>query len=83
MGSTTAVKTYVTRAEADTAKTDGEVICATLLPDGTPVYFTVALDATEDEVRDLSFQIREDRKLNDSERVLIAIAELVQRRASD
>lgn len=81
MSNATAVKTYASREAVDEALPDGHTVCATLLPDSTPVYFTVALDATEDEVRDTAFQIREQRKLSDSERVLIAITKMVQQNA--
>lgn len=83
MGTTTTkVKTYITWDEAKAACGSPEtVVGGTLLPDGTPVYFTVAFDATDDEVRDLGFQIRENRLLSDSERVLIAITDMVKRNA--
>lgn len=80
MSNTTAVKTYDSRESVDAALQDGQSVCATVLSDGTPVYFTVAFDATEDEVRDTAFQVREQRLLTDSERVLIELASMMNRR---
>lgn len=67
--------TFTSRAAALEALKDGEVVCATVLGDGEPVYFLTPLHATDTEVRDRAFEIRHGRKISAAELTLNSMAE--------
>ena len=50
------------------------MLCGTMSGD-KPVYFAMAKDATDDEIREKAFEIREGRKMSKVERSLLSIAE--------
>jgi hypothetical protein len=49
-------------------------ICGTLRHDGTPTYFAVDPDKTDEEIEDLAFEIREGRPKTAYERWAMNIA---------
>lgn len=53
---------------------DADMVCAAVLPDGTPKYFVVPKDMPDDQIRDRSFQIREGRPPSTYEQWLLAQA---------
>lgn len=53
----------------------GEMLCATLGPGGEPIYFTMPLDATTDDVRDKAFEKVNHRAMSRIEREFLAKAE--------
>ena len=58
---------------AAAAKEHGMSICGTLR-DGKPVYFLAEPDATDEQLRDLSFEAQNGRPMSDGERQLLAAA---------
>ncbi len=52
----------------------GETLCATLVDD-KPVYFAMSVEATDEEVRQRAFEIREGREMSTTERTMLRIAE--------
>jgi hypothetical protein len=69
------VPTFDTRVKADEAQTDGMSVSAVILKDGTPKYFLVPSDTSEEEMRRLSFEIRNGRTMTSFEDSLLHIAE--------
>jgi len=67
---------YESRSEVDACLTDDQVVCAVLMPDGSPRYFLAAGDASEATVRGRAFAIREGRPMNDIEALSLRIAEV-------
>ena len=53
---------------------ENEMLCGTMSGD-KPVYFAMAKDATDHEIREKAFEIREGRKMSKVERSLLSIAE--------
>jgi len=66
--------TFETRAEAAAALKDGQLICATVLTSGKPVYFLTPIDATDTQVRDRAFEIRNGRKISATELTIDSFA---------
>lgn len=60
--------------EATAAAAANEVVCGTLLSSGEPRYFLVAADASDEMIRDRSFEIREGRPPSSYERWLLKVA---------
>lgn len=56
---------------AQAAAADTDMVCAAVLPDGTPKYFVVPKDSPDDDIRDRSFEIREGRPPSTYERWLL------------
>ncbi len=46
---------------------DGETLCATLLPDGTPRYFVMAAGLSDEAYRDAAFCVRHGRPMSTTE----------------
>jgi hypothetical protein len=53
----------------------GNQLCATLAPDGEPVYFEMPSEASDEEVRQAAFAVRYGRKMSSTEQSLIRLAE--------
>jgi hypothetical protein len=51
-----------------------ETLCATVVDD-KPVYFSMPLDATNEEVYRKAFELREGRAMSPTERALLSLAE--------
>jgi hypothetical protein len=64
--------------EADNARAEGQMVCGTLLHDGTPTYFLLAADTADADVREVAFSVREGRHMSDYERLLLQQAELLR-----
>ncbi len=62
-------------SQTKAAKSDEEIICATLVDD-RPVYFAMPKDATEVEVREKAFEIRTGRAMSKVEQALAGIVEV-------
>ena len=60
--------------KATAAAATGEVVCGTLLSSGEPRYFVVSVDASDETIRDRSFEIREGRPPSTYERWLLKVA---------
>ena len=72
------MKSYETREELEADMPEGHTVCATLLKDGTPRYFSAPTDTPDDEVRAMAFEVREGRPLGGYEQFLIkAVSEKV------
>lgn len=69
------ITTFETREDVDKAKTDGLSVCATLRPDGSPLYFLVQEDATPEVVRRAAFEAVNERQLSTYEDSLLKIVE--------
>ena len=52
----------------------GETLCATLVGD-KPVYFSMPVDASDEEVKRRAFELREGRSMSSMESTLMSIAE--------
>jgi len=65
------MKSYETRDELEAEMPEGHVVCASLLKDGTPRYFSVPADTPDADVRAAAFEIREGRPLGSYEQFLI------------
>lgn len=59
---------FSTRLMAAEHRSPGEQVCATLLSDGTPVYFLMPALACDDDVRSRAFEIREGRPMDEPEK---------------
>lgn len=57
------------------AAIEGDMVCGTVLHDGTPKYFTMPPRSTDEEVRAMAFAIREGRKMNRMEQAFLHLAE--------
>ena len=66
---------FVTRTEADEAVSGEETVCATLLDDGTPVYFLMPAEAPDLAVRGAAFKVRNGRTMQPFEETVLSIAE--------
>jgi hypothetical protein len=64
---------FATRDEADAAVKPGEQVCACLLDDGSPRYFTIHQDADDLEVQHAAFQVRNGRPMSGAEKVLAVL----------
>lgn len=60
------------------AKTDGQMICGTLLKGGEPRYFLMSADSEDLVIRDRSFQIREGRDISEYELQLLEQAQRIR-----
>ena len=54
---------------------ENEVVCGTLDENGKPIYFTMPRDATVEQVRNASFELRFGRPMTPYEKKLLEIAE--------
>lgn len=54
---------------------DGGMVCATIMKDGEPRYFTMDRDASDEEVRAEAFRIRNGRPMSPLESKLLNIAQ--------
>lgn len=54
---------------------EGEVLCATLAPDGKPIYFPMPADSTDVDVRNEAFVRRNGRPMNRVEELFLNLAE--------
>jgi hypothetical protein len=70
--------TFLDFAEAEKAKAVGQMVCGTLLKDGSPAYFLLAADTADADVREVAFSVREGRQMSDYERLLLQQAELLR-----
>jgi hypothetical protein len=66
--------TFDSRDAAVAALKPDEVVCATILGDGKPVYFTMPKGVTDDLVKERAFEIRHGRKLSAVERTVDSFA---------
>lgn len=60
--------------KARTEAGEGEIVCGTLAEDGTPLYFTMAADASEEELAAEAFQLRHGRPMSSMERTFLNLA---------
>lgn len=67
--------TFTDFAEAEAAKTEGTMVCGTLMKDGEPRYFVLPSDVPDHLIRDTAFQIREGRPVSSWERWILELAE--------
>jgi len=69
-------KTLNKRAYRDASEKlkENEMLCGTMSGD-RPVYFSMAKDSTDGEIREKAFEIREGRKMTNVEKTLLSIAE--------
>ena len=67
-------------AAKQAASAGGEVVCATVMADGQPRYFTVPVGATEEQIRDRAFEIRNGRQIMPVERRLTTLADQLRDR---
>tara|TARA_R100000458_G_C8275283_1_gene250304 strand:- start:2793 stop:3038 length:246 start_codon:yes stop_codon:yes gene_type:complete len=59
---------------------ENEMLCGTMI-NNKPHYFSMPKDATDMEVREHAFELREGRKMSSIERSLLSIAEGAQQNA--
>lgn len=58
---------------AKAAQDDGQSLCGTYV-DGKPTYFFAPSDASEDDVQDLAFEVRNGRPMSGYEKFLLSAA---------
>lgn len=54
---------------------DTLMVCGVITDNGTPAYFTMPKTATDGDVRDKAFEVRNGRPMSKAERTLVKYAE--------
>lgn len=62
------------------AKTDDQQVCGVILADGHAAYFTMPADASDVEVQEQAFAVRNGRPVNDTDRLLLRMSERLEAR---
>lgn len=69
------METYTDFDEASVAKGDGQMLCGTLDHEKVAHYFVMPVDASDEQISDRAFEIREGRPRSEYERWLMKTAE--------
>ena len=76
------MKTFTQFDDATDAKAEGEMVCGTLLKTGEPVYFVMPSAASDEQIRNASFEIREGREWTTYEEMLLGTAKRLREDAA-
>jgi hypothetical protein len=65
---------YVVFEDAQAAADEDSTVCGTLLKSGEPAYFVMPKSASDEQVRDAAFRVREGRDIGSYELALLSAA---------